>query len=69
MTPKKHFVIHGDRKSYVLAVVESDRPVIRVRDDMGRVVEQFDVTTDFLRTLDKLVKTFSTKEETHGRPD
>ncbi len=69
MTPKKHFVIHGDRKSYVLGVVESDRPVIRVRDDMGRVVEQFDVTTDFLRTLDKLVKTFSTKEETHGRPD
>ena len=69
MTPKKHFVIHGDRKSYVLDVVESDRPVIRVRDDMGRVVEQFDVTTDFLRTLDKLVKTFSTKEETHGRPD
>lgn len=69
MTPKKHFVIHGDRKSYVLGVVESDRPVIRVRDDMGRVVEQFDVTTDFLRTLDKLVKTFSTKEENHGRPD
>ena len=69
MTPKKHFVIHGDRKSYVLGVVESDRPVIRVRDDMGRVVEQFDATTDFLRTLDKLVKTFSTKEETHGRPD
>ena len=69
MTPKKHFVIHGDRKSYVLAVVESDRPVIRVRDDMGRVVEQFDATTDFLQTLDKLVKTFSTKEETHGRPD
>lgn len=69
MTPKKHFVIHGDRKSYVLAVVESDRPVIRVRDDMGRVVEQFDVTPDLLQTLEKLVKTIAAKEENHGRPD
>lgn len=69
MTPKKHFVIHGDRKSYVLAVVESDRPVIRVRDDMGRVVDQFDATPDLLQTLEKLAKTIATKEETHGRPD
>lgn len=69
MTHKKHFVIHGDRKSYVLGVIDTDHPVIRVRDDSGRVVDQFDATPDLLQTLEKLVKTIAAKEENHGRPD